>query len=104
MPINVSAIVPMGDTMNCEFNTPVDYLGNTPESLATAWNWQNMTCDYVERGMVQISNGENTFYLSPKINLFELFLMGIIPMIAIILIFKVVWGFFHPQIVKFKKD
>ena len=100
----VSATIIMGDTMNCEFNNPVDYEGNPPADLGTAWNWSQATCDYTEKGLQEISDGTHAFYVSPKVNLFEIFILGLVPMIAIVLIFKVVWGFFHPQIVKFKKE
>lgn len=87
------------DTLNCEFSDPVNYLG-LPASEDEIWNWQKVACS--EAGMTEITDGNYTAYISSKVDFGDIFVIGFLILFIGALIFKFLWDFVNPRIVKIK--
>lgn len=83
----------------CELSNPVNFQGNPPEE-GEFWNFQYASC--AETAITEISDGTYTAYISTKINIADLFFIGIVSMLIAVLIFKVVWNFINVKIIKSK--
>lgn len=83
---------------NCEFQNPVDWEGIPPTSDTTLWQWKNVECQ--ASGTTMISDGVFSAYVENKVDLGDIFVIGFLTMFLSILIFKFIWDFIFPKIVK----
>lgn len=87
--------------LHCEFYNPVVWDASTPPATKQeTWNWKNIDCK--EIATTKIASGTDIFYLSSKIDYTDIFLSGFIIFLAGVIIFKFIWDFIHPKIVKVK--
>jgi len=88
--------------INCGFYNAINLGEETPD-----WEFTEMICEVPEYStstfpFTEISDGTSTFYLMPTIDLGDVFLMGFLAVFTGLLIFKFIWDFFHPRIIKMK--
>jgi len=88
---------------SCEFSEPVNSEGNPPAE-GEFWSWKKIDCETDEAGLTIISDGNYTAYISSKINLADIFVMGFLIILLGAIIFKWIWEFIYPKIVKYQKN
>lgn len=84
---------------NCEYSTPVDWEGQ-PASNSSFWSWKNVECN--ASGTIMISDGNYSAYIEKKIDLGDIFLILFLTIFLGFLVFKFVWDWVFPRIVKIK--
>jgi hypothetical protein len=83
--------------LNCQLSEPIQ-IGNDPAK--PDWEFSKMTCD--EMGTTMITDGQYTAYISSKITLGDIFVMGFLIFLFGVIIFKFLWDFIYPKIFKIK--
>ena len=93
----------------CEFNTCVywtdkgnGYLKACDKDTPNNANFQFSKMDCKEVATTKIASGTDVFYLNSKINYGDVFLMGFLILFGSFIIFKFIWDFINPRIVKVK--
>lgn len=91
--------------INCEFSMPVDI--GTPEFPDFEYSILNCTSTGTstvqQAGTVQISDGENSFFLNPVVTYSEVIIICFFIIILAGSIFKFIWDFVHLLIIKWRK-
>ena len=87
---------------NCQFSEPVNSEGNPPAE-GEFWFWKKIDCETNETGLTTIQNEDYTAYISSKINLADIFIMGFLIILLGAMIFKWIREFIYPKIVKYQK-
>jgi len=86
------------NVMNCDFSGPVNYLGEPPAENEV-WNFQYASCS--DPQILTISDDTYTAFISKEINIADIFIIGFLTILLGALIFKFLWDFFHPKVVKY---
>jgi len=78
--------------MECEFQNPVNYLGELP-SEGEYWHWRNYNCQFSEIELIQNTETGAEFYINKTLSYGDLILIIILAIFLIFGIFKFVWNF-----------
>lgn len=80
--------------MNCEFLTPINYLGGTPRE-GEFWQFQEMSC--VDETKELIIQNEKEFYLDKTFSYGDVLIVLFLSFFLIFGIFKLIWHFVWEQ-------
>lgn len=91
---------------NCEFSDPINLNnGIDPDPKLADWEYSKMICETSETVIVPgeiISDGENSFNLSPTFSYAEIVIIFFLIVFLALKIFSGIWSFVHTLIIRQK--
>lgn len=84
--------------MECEFSTPLNYLGNTPAE-GEFWQFQNLTCG-VDATKEIIQQDTTEFYLDKTFSYGDILITIFLSIFLVFGIFKLLWNFIWEQVIR----